>query len=88
MDEADEDGSVLWHGVKLGEFWKTDLQVAINDSNRREDASFTIRMGRSGTTMPYQQVGSITVDVYFSNSYVQWFRYCIDKLIKHSQSIN
>lgn len=55
MDEVDDDGNVLWHGVKLGEFWKTDMQVAINDSNRREDASFSIRMGRAGTAMPYQQ---------------------------------
>jgi len=58
MDEVDEDGHVLWHGVKLGEIWKTDIQVAINDSNRREDASFSIRVGKAGTTQPYQQVGS------------------------------
>jgi len=68
MDKVDKDGNVLWHGVKLGEFWKTDMQVAINNSNRGEDASFTIRMGKAGTILPYQQVGSNKVDAYI---YVQ-----------------
>jgi len=74
----DEDGNVVWYGVKLGEYWENDMQVAINDSNRRKDACFTICMTKAGTTQPYQQVGfnaieCCRVDVYVQTLHVQCF---------------
>jgi len=56
MERADEEGAVRYRGARLGEYCYTDIQVAINEGNRRQDAFFVIRVGKAGTSMPFQQV--------------------------------
>lgn len=59
MEQVDEEGTQLYNGVKLGEYCCTDIQVAINEGNRRGDDFFVIRVGKAGSSMPFQQVSCV-----------------------------
>jgi hypothetical protein len=54
MAEGTRNDELVYSGVNQN--WSTDLQVAINDGKRRRDVFFKVRVGKSSTTLPFQQV--------------------------------
>ncbi|KAG0625583.1 hypothetical protein M758_2G066300 [Ceratodon purpureus] len=56
MEPGDEEGATLANDTKIGEFCSSGIQVAINEGNRQGHSFFVVKMGKTGCTLPFQQV--------------------------------
>ncbi|KAG0586660.1 hypothetical protein KC19_2G107000 [Ceratodon purpureus] len=56
MEPGDEGGATLANDTKIGEFCSSGIQVAINEGNRQGHSFFVVKMGKTGCTLPFQQV--------------------------------
>ena len=71
MEPGDEGGATLANDTKIGEFCSSGIQVAINEGNRQGHSFFVVKMGKTGCTLPFQQVSSIYCTVVSILAFVE-----------------